>query len=299
VASGALVGILMLTGSPLRAQELEPGAYAAAPVGVNLFVATNTFSKGDLAFDPSGPISEAQGAINTTVLGYVRTWNLAGRLGQIAYGVPIVVGHLEGRYIGQSVEADRRGFGDPRLRVAVNLFGARALDRASFVIDRPRRLLGASVTISMPLGQYSTERLVNLGNHRWAFKPELGFVQVLGRWTFETYGGVWLFTANDEFYRGSRRTQDPIGSLQFHVHYMIRPRVLVSGNANYYFGGRTTVNGAENFDLQRNSRVGVTLTRPLANGRALRVALSRGAVTTIGADFTSLSVAFQQTWGGR
>jgi hypothetical protein len=286
-------------GDPLMAQELEPGAYAAAPVGVNLFLATNTISKGDLAFDPSGPIQEGQGTINTTVLGYARTWNLAGRLGQIAFGLPIVVGHLEGLYLGQGVEADRTGLGDPRVRMAVNLFGAPAMDRTSFVKNRPRRLLGASVTVSLPFGQYSSERLVNIGNHRWAFKPELGFVQVLGRWTVETYGGVWLFTANDEFYRGSRRTQNPIGSLQFHVHYVIRPRLLVSGNTNFYFGGRTTVNGAENLDLQRNSRVGATLTRPMANGRAVRVALSRGAVTTIGADFTSLSVAFQQTWGGK
>jgi len=44
--------------------------------------------------------------------------------------------------------------------------------------------------------------------------------------------------------------------------------------------------------------VGATLVRPLSKGRTVRLALSRGAVTTIGANFTSVSFSFQKTWGG-
>jgi hypothetical protein len=87
--------------------------------------------------------------------------------------------------------------------------------------------------------------------------------------------------------------------MQVHVQYAFGPRLLVSANASYYSGGRTTVNDEANVDLQRNSRVGVKVIRPLAPGRVLRAAVSRGAVTTIGADFTSVAVSFQQEWGGR
>lgn len=296
----AVFGLVWLGGVPIAiAQELEPGAYAVAPLGMNVFIAANTSSFGDVAFDPTGPIDEGRATIHLTTLGYGRVWSLAGRSAQIAVGVPIVAGHLEGRFLGESASVSRHGSGDPRIRVAVNLYGAPAMARAAFAAQRRPRLVGASLTVSAPLGRYTSERLINIGNNRWAFKPEIGVVFARRRWTFETYGGVWLFTKNDDGYRGAVRTQAPIGSMQFHVQYAFTPRLLVSANTNYYSGGRTTVNDRANVDLQRNSRVGVTVIRPLARGRILRAAVSRGAVTTVGADFTSVAVGFQQAWGGR
>ena len=298
-AAVCVASILAWGADHAGAQELEPGAYAIAPVGVNVIVLSNTFSKGDLAFDPAGPIDDASAAINATTIAYARTVNVLGRSGQVAFGWPIVAGHVEGRYLGEQAEVTRFGPGDPRLRVAVNLYGAPVMGLKTFSKFRPKRTLGASVTISMPFGNYSSERLINVGGGRWAFKPELGFVQYFGRWAIETFGGIWLFSKNERHYRGSVRTQDPIASFQFHVDYRISPRFMVTGNANYYRGGQTTVNDLENADLQRNSRAGLTLTQSLAGGRTLRVAISQGAVTSIGADFTSVSLSFQRLWGGR
>jgi hypothetical protein len=296
------VGVLVLAGGVARpgsAQELEPGAYAVAPQGTNVFVLSNATNFGDLAFDPTGPIDEASATINATTIGYARAWSLAGRSAQVAVGVPLVAGHLEGSYLGEHAEVSRYGQGDPRVRVAVNLFGAPAMDRRTFVQQRRPRMVGASLTVSVPLGRYSSDRLINIGSHRWGFKPEIGVVLSRQRWTFEGYGGVWFFTTNHEAYRGAVRSQAPIVSMQAHVQYAFTPRWLVSGNANFYTGGRTTVNDKLNFDLQRNSRLGLTVIHPLAGGRVVRAAISRGAYTTIGGDFTSVAVAFQQAWGGR
>lgn len=278
------------------AQELEPGAYTAAPVGLRVVVIANTFSFGDISFDPSGPIDQARSRINATALAYMRALNVAGRSGQIAVALPIIAGHIEGRYLGEPASVTRVGAGDARVRAAINLYGAPALDRTAFAAHRARRSVGASLTVAIPSGVYSTNRLINIGNHRWAFKPELGLVHSAGRWTFEAYGGAWLFTKNASFYRGSIRTQQPIGSAQFHAHYVLRPRLVLSANANVYTGGRTTVSGRHNLDLQRNSRVGMTVVKGLPRGQALRAAISSGAYTTIGADFTSVSVSWQRAW---
>jgi hypothetical protein len=288
----------LVAGHVAIAQELEPGAYAIAPVGVNVLVVSNTLSSGDMAFDPSGPIEDGRGTINVTTVGYGRAWSLMGRLTQVVVALPMVTGRLEGRVLGEFASVDRFGLGDPRVRLAVNVYGAPAMDRKAFAAHRPSTIVGVSLTTAVPLGQYSRERLINIGNARWAFKPEIGVVHAIGRWTIETYGGVWLFTTNDRFYGGTERSQRLIGSAQLHVQYAVRPRLVISGNANFYTGGRTTIDGRDNLDLQRNSRVGVTLVRPLSRGRTLRLAVSRGAYTTIGADFTSLSVGFQQVWGG-
>jgi hypothetical protein len=278
------------------AQELEPGAYTAAPVGLSVAVVANTFSFGDISFDRSAPIDQARGRINAVGLAYMRALDVAGRSAQIAVALPIVVGYIEGRYLGEPADVTRAGTGDARVRASINLYGAPALDRTAFASHRPRRSVGTSLTVGIPSGVYSTNRLINVGNNRWAFKPEVGLGHTAGQWTLEVYGGVWLFTKNASFYRGSVRTQQPIGSAQFHLQYAIGPRLVVSANANFYMGGRTTVNGRENVDLQRNSRVGLTVVKRLPRGHALRAAISSGAYTTIGADFTSLSLGWQRAW---
>jgi hypothetical protein len=263
-----------------------------------VFVAATTLSRGDIAFDPALPIDDATATMNVTALVYGRTFGLFGRSANASLAVPIVKGHINGLYLGEFAEADRFGLGDPRVRLGFNVHGAPAMDRKTFAANRPRRLVGASLTVSMPLGQYSTDRLINIGGHRWAFKPELGMVAERGRWQLETSGGAWLFGTNSDFYRNGTRSQKPIFSLQFHLQYATAWKWLISGNSNFYMGGRTTVNGRQNLDLQRNSRVGVTFSRPMSGGRTLRAAVSQGALTTVGAAFTSLSVAFQQVWGG-
>jgi hypothetical protein len=126
----------------------------------------------------------------------------------------------------------------------------------------------------------------------------VAFIRTQSRWTFEVYAGVWLFTANGDFLNGSERTQDPLFSMQAFMRYGFKPRLWLSVNGNFYTGGRTSVDGRVNLDFQKNSRLGTTLAVPLSNHHAIRVAVSRGAYTTIGADFFSLSAAFQRAWGG-
>jgi hypothetical protein len=48
---------------------------------------------------------------------------------------------------------------------------------------------------------------VNIGSHRWAFKPESGLSIPRGAWEFDVYDAVWLSTPNDEYYPGGSRRQ--------------------------------------------------------------------------------------------
>jgi hypothetical protein len=278
------------------AQELEPGAYTVSPVGINVFNAGYIFNTGDINFDPSIPVEEADSSIHTVTLSYGRAMNLAGRSATALIAVPIIDGHLEGLVNGVPASADRLGAGDLRVRLGVNLFGAPARAMPEFAKFPPARLnVGMSVMIVAPTGQYDQNRVVNLGTNRWAFKPEAAIIRNLGPWMFEIYGGAWLFTTNDN-YLGTTRSQDALGSLQFSFRRTFRPGMWLSGNANFYWGGRTEVGDVAKQDFQTNSRIGATFAMPLSARRAFRVAVSRGAYTTIGADFIGLSASFQQAF---
>jgi hypothetical protein len=158
--------------------------------------------------------------------------------------------------------------------------------------------MGLSLSLVLPLGEYDSTQLINLGTNRWAFKPEVGLSHAVGRWKIECYGGAWLFTTNTAFYGRGRREQQPIGETQLHLEYQLGRGIATTFNANYYTGGRTAVDGRRNFDLQQNSRVGATLKLPAGPRSGLRVAVSWGAYTTVGAAFTSVSTAYLYSWGG-
>ncbi len=217
------------------AQELEPGAYWPIPTGLNIVTVVNSFNWGDLAFDPSAPIDEASATINTTAFAFTRAFNLAGRSANAGVMVPLVSGHLEGLYLGEPAEADRLGQGDPRLRLAMNLYGAPAMTPKSFASYRQGTILGVSVTVAPPLGQYDSAKLINLGTNRWSIKPELGVSGTKGRWVLEMMAGVWLFTDNTDFLGGRTREQDPIAATQVHVTFKFKRTMWLAGECELLY----------------------------------------------------------------
>jgi len=296
VRSGAITALITLMPLCAAAQELEPGAYWPLPTSLNIVTVVNSFNSGDLAFDPSAPIDEASALINTTALALMRTFNLAGRSASASLMLPVVAGHIEGLYLGEPAEVGRFGLGDPRLKLAMNLYGAPAMTPKEFASYRQGRILGLSLIVAPPLGQYDSTKLINIGTNRWSFKPELGVSTTRGNWVLEGMAGVWLFTDNTDFLGARTREQDPIVATQIHVTYKFTRSMWLAGDANYFTGGRTTIGGKENLDLQRNSRVGATFSRALNSQQAIRMSVSRGAYTTIGADFTSIAASYTYAW---
>jgi hypothetical protein len=280
----------------VSAQELEPGAYWPIPAGLNIATVVNSFNWGDLAFDPAAPIDEGSARINTTSLVFTRAFSLAGRSANVGVAVPMIGGHVEGLYLGEPAEVRRFGQGDPRLRLAMNLYGAPAMTPKAFASYRQQTIVGVSLTVAPPLGQYDPAKLINLGNNRWSFKPEVGLSRTNGQWVLEMMAGVWLFTDNTNFFGGRTREQDPIAAVQAHVTYRFKRTMWLAGDANYFTGGRTTIGGRQNFDLQRNSRIGATFSSALDRHQAIRFSVSRGAYTTIGADFTAIAVGYNYAW---
>jgi hypothetical protein len=298
---GRLVSLTLLAlvalARHLGAQELEPGTYTVSPVGINVLNLSYVFNTGDVTFDPSLPVEDGSARVHTGSFAYARSVNLAGRSATALVAFPLVGGHVTGKYLGEPAVVDRTGFGDMRIRVGMNLYGEPARRPAEFVKTQRSKLnIGASVMMVLPTGQYDPNRIINLGLNRAAFKPEAAIIRNYERWMFEIYGGAWLFTSNDDFAGGHVRSQDPLLSVQFSLRRTFRTGLWISGNANFYRGGRTHVDDLAKQDFQSNSRVGTTVSMPVARRNSFRLAVSKGAYTTIGADFLGVSASFQQAF---
>jgi hypothetical protein len=298
VGLAVLVVLVLNVASALKGQELEPRAYSVSPVGLNIVLFSYSYPTGDVEFDPSVPIDSVKANLNVVTLGYFRSVNFFGRSANVSAALPYTDGKLEGVFFGNFQTVHRSGFRDPLIRVAVNLYGAPAMNLTQFSKYRQKSTLGASLTIVAPLGQYNGHALINLGSNRWAFKPEIGFSQGLKTsWILELDAGAWLFTANHNFL-GVTETQTPIVSLQLHAVYNVRPRLWFSLDGNFYNGGRTTVAMTDRFDLRRGSRIGFTVAGPIARHQGLKFAYSRWVYATVGAKFNVFTATYQVTWGG-
>jgi len=279
------------------AQELEPRAYSISPKGVNFGVVGFARSAGDVDFDPALPIEDASTVVHGTFFAYGRALDIFGRSANVAITLPYLWGDLQGKVNGNPQQAHRSGLANPAVRLTVNLYGAPAMDLEQFARYRWKTNIGASVLVVAPIGQYDPARFVNIGTNRWAAKPEIGIMQRFGRWYFDLYLGAWVFSPNNN-YQGRVRTQDPIASAQVHVSYNFVSRLWAAFDANYYTGGRTSIDGAPGADQQRNSRLGATISIPVTKRQSLKFSGSSGAVTRIGGDFISIGVSYQYLWGG-
>ena len=303
-ASAALVPRIVLcaiafsgVATQTRAQDLEPRAYSPSPVGTTFLVVAASRSAGDVLTDPTLPLEDVEARVGVLALGAGHTFAVAGRQLLVLGALPITWVDASGQIGEDRRTAVRRGLGDPRFKLSMILGGSKALTPAEFARTPQRTIVGASVTVGPPLGQYDRTKLVNLGAHRWSFKPEVGVSRRIDRWTVEGYAGVWLFTANEEFYTGSSvRRQDPILALQGHVSYTLPNRSWLAFDGTWYTGGRSSVDGVDKLDLQRSTRLGATFSQPLPARQSIKISYSAGATTRIGGDFRTFAVAWQKVW---
>ena len=199
---------------------------------------------------------------------------------------------------GQQLQREVSGLADPTFRLSVNVFGAPALTAKDFAAYEQDLIIGASLQVTAPWGQYDASRLVNIGGNRWPFKPQIGVSKAIGPWTLEATAAVTLFTDNNDFFAGGTRSQEPLYALQGHVIHAFPTGVWASFDATAFTGGRTTVNGTLNSDLQQNWRLGGTLAVPLNLRNSLKFFASSGAAARTGNSYDLFGVLWQYRWGG-
>ena len=297
--SGAVPAViaLLFVAAHAHAGEIEPRSYVNTPVGINFLLAGYGYSDGGLSIADSSPIKDAQLKMNTEVLAYARTLDVWGKSGK--FDVILPYSQLSGSAMvaGQRRERNVSGLNDPLFRFSVNFYGAPALSLQEFANYKQDVIIGASVQVSAPLGQYDKDKLVNLGNNRWFVKPDIGISKAWGALTLELSTGVRFFSKNDDYFGGTTLEQDPVSSTQLHVTYNFGRGIWAALSGTYDYGGRTTINGMRSDDLQKNSRVGVTLALPVNRNNSIKLYASSSVYTSAGSDYNLVGIVWQYRWG--
>jgi len=249
---------------------------------------------GDVVTDPSLPIIGVDSKIHSAVVAYQQTVGLFGRTSNLQLELPYFDGQTTGFAFGESGRREVQGFGDLGATLSINILGAPSMNGEEFqeLRQNPRPILGASIKIVAPTGEYEADKLINIGTNRWAVRARLGYTQPLSeKWLMEVAVGTWFFEDNDEFL-GETREQEPITAIDFSLIRRFRPGLWASLDLNYYRGGRTTILGFGGADLQRNSRAGITLVYPIKGRHAIKASVSDGVATESGGDYRIASLSY-------
>jgi len=292
----------------LSAQDLAPRAYVITPLHANVITLTWAFYDGSINYNGALPVSGATGSYSVPIFSYYHSFGFFGRSANIVASLPYGVGNFRGTAFGAEQHLYRSGLLDSVYRISVNLKGGPAMPPQQFIKWRQKVLLGASLKVMAPTGQYDPTKLINWGTNRWSFKPEFGYSQRWGgKWVLDAYVGVWFFTTNSDFwsrniyFAGTRsQSQSPIGALEGHLSYDFKPRLWASLDVNYWFGGKTTVNGVQNpVSQDSNSRIGGTVAIPITKHQSLKFSYSTGTYIRFGGNYQNVSAAWQYSWLGK
>lgn len=92
------------------------------------------------------------------------------------------------------------------------------------------------------------------------------------------------------------RKQDPMGTLQSHISYIIKPSFWLAFDATFYYGGTSSIDEVKKDDRQSNARFGFTAVVPIGKLSSFKFASSKGAIVRAGQNFTTFSIGWQHTW---
>lgn len=282
----------------IQAQDLDPRAYVRVPVGTTTAFGGFNLSSGDIVTDPSLAIKNVKANVQALSFGVSRSFDVFGKTSQVLVVLPYSWAQVSGDVAEQFQEVTRSGMGDARLRFTTLLIGGDAGTLEEIVKAQKETILGLGLHVSVPTGEFFSDKLINLGTNRWAFRPEISLSQPLGkRWQADFYSGMWFFTTNKSFYPGtSIREQKPMAAFQAHISYNIRPLLWIAFDGTFYAGGNSTIDDIIQDDRQNNTRIGMTAVVPTGKFSSLKFAASAGALVRVGQDFTTYSVGWQKTW---
>jgi hypothetical protein len=203
-------------------------------------------------FDPAHTVTAGANFDATlTLAGYVRTFSLFDRaamaailepMGRVSSDVTVGLG---------TVQQSAKGFGDPMLEFTLNVVGPKAQKNIPDVLRyEPGFSVDLLFDLTLPIGEYDSSQLLNIGQNRWYGRVGAPIIWQLGPWvpsrrtTLEFLPAVWLYGDNDDFV-GQTLETDPKYQLDAHLTRDFTDRMWGSLDFTAYSGGRATIDGVQ------------------------------------------------------
>lgn len=230
------------------AVDVDPGDYTALPAGTNLGLIYQQFVHRDELDTPAGTLKNG-----TTLDSMVTLFRYVHyvKIGPFTVDPQIIVpvGQLfDARVAGQTL-GRAGGIGDIIPFATIWLINHPDPDHGTY--------LGFSPIVSMPTGQYHHDNAINLGNNRFSYDAQVGFIHNFSRkFVLDLIGDVVWYGSNND-YGAARQTLQQRKTAEFQAwgRYYLTPTTNVALGYAGYWGGRQTVDGIFNGTRTNNQTI--------------------------------------------
>jgi hypothetical protein len=285
---------LLIWFGPAVAQDLEPRRWTPVPAGVNVVAAGYVGLRGDVFFDPVLEIEGADVSGHIVAVSYVRSFAIGDKLARFDAIVPWQNMRWSGLLNGVPATAERVGLADPIFRLSVLLAGAPASGNKPDENTKSNTIVGAAVAVSVPLGEYLNDKLLNLGQNRYVVRPQIGILHTRGKWSYELTGSTFIYGKNDDFFGGLELEQDPLYALQGHVVRVFdKPGYWAALSTGYGWKGQSIVDGIRVDDSKKLWLSSLAFGIPIGEKQGIKFAYLRSRTKTDkGSDVDSLAIGW-------
>lgn len=244
LAAAALAALFAT--APAHAIDIEAGDYTALPAGTKLGLAYAQFAKRDALYAGGDRVPINAGLDSTIgILRGVYFTEIGGITIDPQFLLPF--GKLKGKDDLESVLGDASGTADLILAATAWLIND----------AKAKTYLGITPFIYAPTGKYDRNSALNLGENRWKFALQIGYIAPLSdSVTLDVAADVTLHGKNDDFGAASQTLkQDALFQAQAWLRYHVSPTLDLRLGLSQVSGGETKVDGVEQDNRLSTSKV--------------------------------------------
>ncbi|CAE6941730.1 hypothetical protein R69927_07726 [Paraburkholderia domus] len=236
-----LVAIVGAVAFPTLASaiSIDAGDYTALPPSANIAAMYYQHAEDTSIYSNGSRVAGGDITSNIAIARFIHFMSIGGFT--VDPQVLIPFGHVGGTSE-MSTLGNNTGLGD-------TIFAATV-----WLINRPESntYFGITPFIYAPTGSYDRNRGINLGENRWKFAVQAGFITPIApKVVLDLAADGTAFTSNHNYgATGATMTESPLFQAQAWLRYQLTSNLDLRVGGSYIFGGTTTVAGVSQSDRQ-------------------------------------------------
>jgi len=286
---------------PCSALDLEARKWNHIPLGSSFVGGGYAYTEADISVNPALLLEDVEMKLDTVAAKYRHAFEFLGKSARVDITQAYQEGRWKGLVDGVPEAIKRSGWSDTFVRFAVNLYGAPPLRGKEFGAYRAKTrnetIIGAGLAMRLPTGDYMDDKLINLGQNRYAFRPQIGVVHTRDKWTTEVTAEVAFYTDNDDFFNDKKLEQKPLLFTQAHFIRSLGPGEWVSLSLGYNYGGENTVDGDDKDNRNQNTGWALGYSYPITRQSGIKISYVKSRTEeSTGLDTETLALGMVFSW---